>query len=125
MAKKLNIDFKKILIEKGERIGLGVAVGFMVLLLLLGAWTGLGKESPKGKLEANTTKLDKEIKSTRFDPTKFPPPPVAPRGAGVEVNLQDLKIQDWFQRENPENTKKRNPRILALTDFEVQYLRVP
>src|SRR4051812_26451081 len=44
MARK--VDFKQMLLEKGERVGLAVAAGIMVLLLVVGAYGGLSRESP-------------------------------------------------------------------------------
>src|SRR5262245_42927481 len=43
MASKM--DFKKLLIEKGEKIGLGVGVAVMALLIVLGIMTAAGAES--------------------------------------------------------------------------------
>jgi hypothetical protein len=125
MAKKMNVDFKKILLEKGERIGLGVAVGFMALLLILGAWSGLGKQSPLGQLKSKTKSLNDKMASSRFDPVKYPKPEGAKMTKGDDLDPKATKVEDWFGRQSPENTKKRNPPILALKAYQVQYLRVP
>jgi hypothetical protein len=121
---KINFDFKKLLLENGERIGLGVALGFMALLLLLGAWSGLGKKSPLDALRGNTEELNRKILQTRYDGTF-----TAPKGASLsaEQNLDpdSLGWRSLFQKDNPEDTKKRNPGILSLVDYQVQYLRVP
>jgi hypothetical protein len=122
---KMNVDFKKILLEKGERIGLGVAVGFMALLLLLGAWTGLGKESPLGKLKGGTEKLNDAVRRTTFQQGVYPPPPTVDLKSTEHLEPDTAAMKEWFAPVNLEDTRKRNPAILPLVDYRVQYLRLP
>src|SRR5438874_13839206 len=48
MAKKMNIDFKRVLVEKGEKIGFYAAVGILAVLLIMGGIVASTAASPGG-----------------------------------------------------------------------------
>src|SRR5438105_656308 len=77
---KPNIDFKKLLLEKGEKIGLGVAVGFMLLLLIFGLFMpdkGFFSGSPSvnaGKLKTESGRVKDRMAKAEPDPSIRPVP---------------------------------------------------
>ena len=45
MAKN-NIDFKQLLLDKGEKIGMGAAMGVMVVLVVAGSVSAINSDNP-------------------------------------------------------------------------------
>jgi len=73
------IDFKQFLLEKGERVGLGLAVGLMVLMVLTSLFlpgSGLFSGSPVEKakaLEGTTQQVQSRLQSAQPDAADLPP----------------------------------------------------
>jgi hypothetical protein len=125
MAKKIDFDFKQFMLDKGERFGMGVAVGLMVLLIILGVFSGLGKTSPLPKLKENAEKLDMEVRRTA--PTTIPinEPPKGVKSEWEKPDQEALPVVEWLIRQNMENLKRRNPPIRALTAYQVNVAKLP
>jgi hypothetical protein len=125
MAKKMNFDFKQFMLQKGERVGLGVAVGFTVLLIIIGVSSGLGKTSPLPDLKKGATNLNQRVSSTNPSGPESEIKPVA-----VPVFIHNIvpnmfSLPEWLYRQNLEDKKKRNPQVLQLTEYKVEVLRLP
>src|SRR5438034_431824 len=71
---KPNIDFKKLLLEKGEKIGLGVAVGFMLLLIIFGLFMP-DKGFFSGSPSVNASKLKTESTRVKDQQARAEPRP--------------------------------------------------
>jgi hypothetical protein len=125
MAKKIDFDFKQFMLQKGERAGLGVALGLMTLLIIMGVWTGLGKKSPLPLLIKNADDLDQRVRSTT--PTKKPlnEAPEPARNPWLTPDPEDYIATEWSMRQNMENTKRRNPIIRPLAAYQVDVVRLP
>jgi hypothetical protein len=128
MAMK-DFDFKQFLLEKGERVGLGVAAGFMVLLLIFGLVNGLSGGSATG----TQAELDKARTSAKnLIDTATPNPEDATKDAALlvaEVQFDPLDpdkyrvANNFFTPSSIEDTKRRNPEILAPTEFRAELAR--
>src|SRR6516165_537786 len=98
--KKIDFDFKQFMLQKGERVGLGVAGGLAVVLLIWGVWAGLGKSSPLPVLEKNTKNLNDMVKLSQPDTTNpkiFPPPPDKPTFV-KERDPNSTAMGEWLVR---------------------------
>jgi hypothetical protein len=123
MAKKIDFDFKQFMLQKGERVGLAVAVAIAALLFILGVMTGLGKSSPLPEIEKNTQKLSIAINGN--DKPKEEEPPKPPRFE-KGINPNEMAIGEWSIPSNMEDKGKRNPQILGLLpNPQVDVLKVP
>lgn len=128
MAMK-DFDFKQFLLQRGELLGLGVAVLLAAVLLLWGS---------KGFLAGSPGKTAQEILSKKQQAeqqldSSTPPPDLAQVPSGllrsVEVTAidpQHYQLASTFITTTPqEDTKRRNPEVLRPKDFTVKYMRAP
>jgi hypothetical protein len=120
---KVKIDIqgiKQFLVERGERVGLGVAGGIMVLFLLLGTLAALRSSSPDKTIESATKDLEGKIarqSTDEKDPTAPRPPDWDPlrdlfRFAGVS----------WLLPGQSGDAKRRNPDILPVARMVKDHL---
>jgi hypothetical protein len=131
MALKFNlkeIDYKKFLIERGEWIGVGVAL--LIALPVLGS--GVSKALFSGSASKNATEvgnlatdLDHRIASSVV-PEDAPKPPKE-SNLNVDTSLVDssrfVTPEPWFINSQIEDTKRRKPEILSPSDFMTAVIR--
>src|SRR6516225_9522438 len=92
-SSKSKIDFQKILLEKGEKIGLIVAgVGFL-LLALFGVMAAAGAANPSrltNEIKSGIASIDKRLQST---PEVHPPEVEVPDNKSVFVHVKPTDFQ--------------------------------
>jgi hypothetical protein len=126
MAKKLKIDFKKVLAEKGEKIGLYAAGGVLVLLLICGGLMASKAASPGGIVKDMDAKVSTVQQRTVNGPSEPAPiDPVIYKGATVaKIPFTDYPTpNNFFNIAADEQLKRMNPRILTITDAQAQFIR--
>src|SRR5262245_24102792 len=114
MAKK-SFDVKQFLLHKGERVGLGVAVGVAALLLLMGLLGGLSAKSPDKEISAAANGL----KAKLINPAPPPDgtfPKYEPKVWVPGVPVAKFEMPPWYDPAVVGDIKKRNPPILPV-DF--------
>lgn len=129
MAKKKlgGFDFKKVLLDKGERYGFYVAGGLLVLFLALGAITAVKSESAgsivkdfdtkassiEQKIVSNTGETPPELPGVIYDSSTVPQIPFV---------LYATRNELWDVTKN-DTARRVNPRILAPTEAQVEFVR--
>src|SRR6266404_2855933 len=121
---KPKIDFKKLLLEKGEKIGIVAGLAVMVLLFV---WAGFevaaskSKDTLAGDLDIKVKAIRTAMKSNTGDPAALDP-----------TLLKKPEYPDMVSHETPyfialqlDNTKRGSPTILAPTEFQVDLVRAP
>lgn len=120
-------DFKQLMLQKGEKIGLYVGLGVMALLLLFGGVSTVKSDSPNTTadiIQAKTATVKNRVESgeaTSLD--DIPPetkgivsvPPVQPDKFAIKA--------DHFVPNPLEDTKRRNPDIQKPDAFQVDLIR--
>src|SRR5439155_18858428 len=126
-----DFDFKQFMIEKGERVGLGVAGAVMALLLVFGFVKLLSGGTASGTKAAIDEK--KTRAKSKID-TSTPPPADAEKDAKelmVQVNFESLDPDDFrppyplLMPSSVEDTKRRSPQILVPTEVQVDLVLAP
>jgi len=120
MAKKMKLDttrLKQFALDKGERVGLGVAVAVMFVFAGYGIFSGMTASSPAETLKKKTADLSALVAASR------PLEDVVPEGAKNEV------VGEWGQQARYEefasagsffeagaagDTKRQNPTVLPV-----------
>jgi hypothetical protein len=129
MAKKMNFDFKQFMLHKGEIVGLSVAAGFAALMLVTGVLGGMGSKSPKDALETGAKEVDQSVARASYsDPdvlTKLPNGKLEPPVFVRDRDPRSTELDEWVTRDNPEDTKKRNPEVKVPGEYQVDVLHVP
>lgn len=126
MASK--IDFKQLLIEKGEKIGLGVGAAVMVLLIIVGIMSATGAES-SGKTAESLSKKAQEVTTQLQNGPSGEPTPVNPELINKVPTfdpyapLAFATRNDLFDRTAASTAKRMNPRILGVTEYQVDLVR--
>jgi hypothetical protein len=129
MVKKLKwtFDFKKFFTQRGERVGFGIAVVIMVLMVVI---NGLSMALGNGSAAANT-RLLKDLnaqaseKITTSNPPSamaaLPPELCAARADAIDPDLFTCQ-RPFFGRETSDR-KWRRPKVLAPVEFTAQFVR--
>ncbi|HTU17812.1 MAG TPA: hypothetical protein VMG10_07080 [Gemmataceae bacterium] len=120
-------DAKQFLLEKGERIGLGIAVTLMVLMLIFSLFMpskGFFSGSPADKkdvLEKGTAKLDNDLKSRQIPDNERPEPTKDRKIAFDIVALRptNYEILGVYQPESKESPARRPPNIYNIEEAVV------
>jgi hypothetical protein len=121
-----DIDYKQFLLEKGERIGLYVAVGLMALFLVLGLGIkGLGSGSPSAnadKLSDLTKKGEQAIRDSKPNPKDGEIDPDLKKAANpTDINPQVFACSHpLFHPFAQDDNKWRRPEILAPDEFQYE-----
>jgi hypothetical protein len=119
-----NFDFKKFMLEKGERVGLWTAVGFMVLLIVFSLFMpGSGFLSGSQSANADTLKKKNEAARARIrsasppaDLGKIPAELSTDQASQTLVAVAPFRGSgDSFYPHPPDNSKRRMPRIFPTT----------
>lgn len=123
---------KQFLLEKGEQVGLGVAVTLMVLMLIFSLFMpskGFFSGSPKDKAEAleqGAKKLETDLR-TRDIPENEKPESTEGRLTDLDINYllpKNYEVLKMFQPDFRENPERRPPRILNIAEGVVADARV-
>jgi hypothetical protein len=127
MAMK-DFDFKQFMLEKGEKVGLGLGAGIMVLLLIFGLGKAFSAGSPS-KTSKEISDRSKAVQGRINDPNNKPPEGEEAKDADAlmrQVNFNPVNADD-FRTTNPfflpssvEDTKRRNPDILLPTEIKAE-----
>src|SRR5262245_57045577 len=126
MAKKL--DVKEFLLHKGERLGFGVALVFMILLIGIGSASGLSGDSPSTTAERIHNQADEIQKQVITRPAKVLPPldpiytTVGVVGEQVEPAKFATNTENW-RNTQAEISKNTNPVILAPVEWDAKLVR--
>jgi hypothetical protein len=126
MAKK-NVDLKKFLLEKGERVGLVAAAGVTVLLVGLGAYAGLTPDSPR------VTSEDIRAKAATIESKLSTGPAIHPEGLDssivVDVDKKVVDARNFLYTtdlsidEGREDKGWVNPRVVEPQEYQVDVIR--
>lgn len=127
-------DAKQFLLEKGERVGLGVAVTLMVLMLIWSLFkppNGFFSGSPATKakdLNRTTDQLENALRSAQPGPNDKP----QERGEGklIALDTQGLNPDSyatamWFEPRMQENKSRRPPDIYNVDEAVAEVAYVP
>lgn len=124
-----DLDFKQVLLQKGERIGLGVAVGIMALLLIYGVGKGLGSASSAStakEIEDLRASADNRIMSS--EPAPVPPETYQSFIDGTisfwRIHPEEYALRTpFFTPTSIEDKKRRKPDILNPTELHAEVIR--
>src|SRR5438874_11926382 len=126
MAKKMNIDFKRVLVEKGEKIGFYAAVGILAVLLIMGGIVASKAASPGGIVKDMDAKvIAVQQKTVTGDSTPPAIDSVVYQGAKVPI-IQFNEIitpNPSFDRAVDQHDKRGKPEILKITEAQAQFIR--
>jgi hypothetical protein len=119
---------KQFLLEKGEWVGLGVALLIAVPVLGIGLMMVLNSPSPASNvaaIEQLTKAADQRINSAKPpDDAEKPPKEVDAVVSYERVDPDQYSTPDlWFVPSSMEDTHRRSPEILPPSDFRVDYVR--
>src|SRR5262249_37580096 len=132
--KKFNMkdfDFKQFLIQKGERVAMWAAVGFMALLVVLAALSAILSASPSAK----AGDLDKATKAAKSHMATKPgekdkeefsnlPGDLTQAESPRPIDPSPYAQRNSFFYSNPnEDLKWREPHILGPDEFTWNYVR--
>src|SRR5690348_5731184 len=126
-------DYKQFLLEKGERVGLGVAVTLMVLMLIKSLFMpggGFFSGSPTEKARAlkdGTDKLGFDLHNKQPGPTDLPE---SREGRLINIDTRELdpdkyQTQPFYEPRIKENPNRRPPTIYNVEEAIVEVVRVP
>jgi hypothetical protein len=123
-----DFDYKKFLIEKGEQVGLGVAVGVMALTVILGSVIALTAGSPKDnaeKLEEGTKKIKNSLETAKptDDYAKVDPALLKPIDARQVKPDEVATLTAYFEAAAADAAKRHPPPILWPTEARVELVR--
>jgi hypothetical protein len=120
-----NFDYRQFLIQKGERVALGVAVGLMTLMILVsGLTTALG-----GHSASSNTREIKELAEQAASKLKNTAPPA--NLADLPADLKEVRLATidpesldcqnlYFDRSGDADRKWRRPKVLMPDEFNAE-----
>jgi hypothetical protein len=127
---KSKVNFKDVLLRKGEYIALGVALVGLVVLLLWGVSAGAGAKDPtkiSQEFSAKSQQIQNRI-NTQDDPTMPDPLPEAVR-AGKKAEYIYVPVSDFpaigtlFDPTGRPETKRENPQVYGIDEYEASLVR--
>src|SRR4051812_18836562 len=124
-----NIDFKQLLLQKGERLALYVCGGIAGLLIILGAvWKGVGSGSPSEnakRLEELRKQAENKMQQSRPDDSLGVVDAFLREASNPkEIDpLQYATSRPLFQTTSNEDVSWRKPEVLAPDLFVAQGVR--
>src|SRR6516225_171525 len=125
---KMNFDFKKFFIEKGERVAFALAVIIMLVMVVMsGLSTALGNSSA-----AFNTKTLKNLNDMATNAMHSSKP--APELAALPPDLRVAKVDSidpelfacerpFFGKDSQADRKWRQPKVLAPVEFAAEVMR--
>lgn len=132
---KPKLDFKKLLVARGEYIALGVAGFFLALMLLWGATKGSSAKDPAkiagelkgGAQRVQTALTDPNAPIGEQDATKADLPPWVKATPEIKpVSVKEFPTTGpLFDPIAKPDTKKENPMVLPIGGYQVDLVRAP
>lgn len=134
MAKgKSKTDFKQLLLKKGEYIAMGLAGLLLVIFLGWGISHWAGKDDPDKISKDLTTKA--QGVTAKINSTELSPDDIAlgalPDWLKKESKFDQVSVRDFplttppFDVTGKPDTKRENPTVLTLGNYQVDLIRVP
>jgi hypothetical protein len=126
MAKKL--DFQQLMLEKGEKIGLGVAAVLMLIMMIFGGMAVTSAKSP-AEIKTDLNRTAEDIKrKVQNNPALMPqtlPDHLTKGGMKFpELAYAEHKTDvEFFNLVSEENAKRRNPVVYKPVEFQVDLTR--
>jgi hypothetical protein len=123
-----DIEFKQFFLQRGEWVGLGVAVLIALPVFYSGAKAFFSSKSPKANAEDISRlakKIEDQLRSSKA-PDELANPPAESELALVDSNIDPSKFpteSPWFVPSRIEDTKRREPVVLAPADFQGEVVR--
>jgi hypothetical protein len=126
MANKSGLNVKQLLLQKGERIGLGAAAGLLVVFLVLGGIKAASSASPSGY----TTDIDGKIRTAE---SKIQTGGGSPPELDAVVTSTDPRVphidftryptpNEYFNGLGVEMAKRLNPKILPVSEAKAEVI---
>src|SRR5207253_4873745 len=126
-AMKKSFNLKPFLLEKGERVGLFVAGGLALLLVLLGLFKGLSSGSASAhaqKLDEQVTKLQQAQQRATPGRDDLPPEGVDPINYGkTVVALADYPGHSLFLTSPIKDSKRQSVTVFTPDEAYVEVVR--
>src|SRR5438067_2057563 len=120
------VDFKQLLIEKGERVGLGIAAALLVMFLAMGTLSAFSSQSPEKitkEIASNISNLQSKQNNGPVEVDPIPPIVTEPVDVRV-VSREEVKTPFPFFDPNANVVERRtNPKILAPTSGRIDFVR--
>jgi hypothetical protein len=119
---------KDILLQKGEKIAIGIGLGLLGLLLLLGLIDVVSAESPDKKakeFETKAAQIKREVDSPGGDAE-----PLAPWVTAVK-NTSSIPAEEFaasgtiFEPVHQPDFLRENPPVLGILDYQIDLIRAP
>jgi hypothetical protein len=123
MAKKLDFDWKNFLLQKGEKVGLGVGAGIMLLMLVFGL-NGFWRWSPGANAKTLNDKTEQARRliasNTPRDMKQFEVDSSMLVASSLPTADADKyrEVTPLFVPFAPEDSKRREPKILGPSEIE-------
>jgi hypothetical protein len=124
-------DVKGLLVQKGERIALGIGAAVAVLLVVLGGLAAANSENSSAKAELinkQAAQIDTALAngSGGSNDTPAPLPPGLERGLVAYNPLDPLAFNtpaNWFDPTAATHVKRANPKVLGVVDWQADLVR--
>ena len=118
MAKKLKVDFKRVLAEKGEKIGFYAAGGLLLVMLVCGGYVASKAASPSGIVKEMECKVSNVQQKTVNGPAEpRPSTKWSITRQDVDDSFKEYETKNpFFNTASDEHMKRMNPRILSIVD---------
>jgi hypothetical protein len=126
MAKKSKIDFKQIIVEKGEKYGFYACAGLLAIFLALGGYVASKAASPSGIVRDMDAKVATVKQKTVSGPAD---PPELDKVIYEKAKFSPIPFTKYvtpnplFNYAADEHMKRMNPKILPITDAQAQFIR--
>src|SRR5262245_2887127 len=128
-----DFDAKQFMLEKGEQVGLGIALTLMVVMLVVSLFLpsrGFMSGSPEAKAQPlvdGSKTLETALRSREL-PEQERPPKAEDRLINLDTNSLRLNLyatEPWFEPTAPENPARQPPPILTLAEARAEFAFVP
>jgi hypothetical protein len=120
------VDFKQLLIEKGERVGLGVAAALLVLFLAMGTLSAFSSQSPDKitkEIANNISSLQQKQNNGTADVPPIDDEVMKPADVRL-VSRDDAKMPNLLFDPNANVVERRTkPKVLPPTSGKIDFVR--
>ncbi len=125
---KSKVDFQKLLLEKGEKYGLSIGIGVMVLLVIWGIMTALASGSKSQRAEVLTTKASQLEQRLRDTSSIGSVTPIDLGLQGGQIVFNEIVADahrnlPYFIDFTFDDMKRASPRILAPIEYQADFFR--
>lgn len=122
-----DFDFKQLMLQKGEKIGLYVGLGVMALLLLFGGISSVKSDSPASVASVIQGKATAVLNHIDNDPAKSAEdisPEMKEKVTAPSVPPEKFPIKSpYYITNSMEDAKRRNPDVLKPDEFQTDLIR--